>query len=178
MTIEEKDEKKYRETLLINDELNPKLVKVLKEWYDIFTSGEKKMDAKGVAKFIQGVSESQEEIDENESRVTDFIEKYDKDKKGYVSEEEFIEFYQRALDNKKTATVWKNLKNMGVRKDLRKNNEPFEIIFNENTLTKEENLVSNISTQELNFDSEIKISLTTTKSSSSNNKTSRIYPTD
>ena len=47
-----------------------------------------------------------------------------------------------------------------------------------NTLTKEENLVSNISTQELNFDSEIKISLTTTNSSSSNNKTSRIYPID
>ena len=47
-----------------------------------------------------------------------------------------------------------------------------------NTLTKEENLVTNISTQELDFDSEIKISLTTTNSSSSNNRVSRIYPTN
>ena len=127
--FEEKDVKKYRENLLINNELNPKLEKVLKEWYDIFTEGEKKMYPKGVAKFVQGVSQSNDEVDEDDSKVTSFLSEYDKDKKGYVSEEEFISFYRKALQDKKTITVWKNLKNMNIREDLKKKDEPYDYIF-------------------------------------------------
>ena len=128
----EYQEKPLREELLIDGKMNPKLEQILKEWYDQFTEGEKKMTTKGIAKFVQGVSEYEEEVSENESKVTGFLESNDKDNKGYVSEEEFIQFYQTALENKKTTTVWKNLKNMGIRKDLRKKDEPFEIIYNEN----------------------------------------------
>ena len=127
--FEEKDEKKYRETLLINDELNPKLVKVLKEWYDIFTEGEKKMYPKGVAKFVQGVSQYNDPVDEDDNKVTSFLSEYDKDNKGYVSEEEFISFYKKALQGKKLATVWRNLRNMKVREDLKKMDEPYDYIF-------------------------------------------------
>ena len=129
--FEEKDKKHYREELLINGELNPKLDKILKEWYDLFTEGEKKMYPKGIAEFIKGVSNNKEDVDEDESRVKDFLKKHDKDNKGYVSEEEFIGFYKEALKDKKHV-VWKNLKMMDIREDLTKKDEPFDIKYFEN----------------------------------------------
>ena len=102
----------------------------MKEWYESFTDGENKMYPKGIAKFIQGVSSSNEEIFEDEEKVTSFLKENDKDQKGYVSEEEFIAFYKKAASTKKsTITVWKNLKNMNIREDLKKEGEPYDIEF-------------------------------------------------
>ena len=129
--MKKKKKKNYREELLINGELNPKLDKILKEWYDLFTEGEKKMYPKGIAEFIKGVSNNKEDVDEDESRVKDFLKKHDKDNKGYVSEEEFIGFYKEALKDKKHV-VWKNLKMMDIREDLTKKDEPFDIKYFEN----------------------------------------------
>ena len=79
LLIEEKDGKLYRESFLINDELNPKLINVLKKLYEIFTEGENKMYPKGIAKFINGVSSSNEEVEEYEEKVQNFLKENDKE---------------------------------------------------------------------------------------------------
>ena len=91
----------------------------------------KKKYLKGIAEFIKGVGNNKEDVDEDESRVKDFLKKHDKDNKGYVSEEEFIGFYKEALKDKKHV-VWKNLKMMDIREDLTKKDEPFDIKYFEN----------------------------------------------
>ena len=130
--FEEREKREYRENLLINNEINPKLELILKQWFEEFTEGEQKMYPKGVAKFVQGVSTSSEEIEEDDSKVTSFLKENDKDNKGYVNEDEFIQFYKDALRNKKFMAVWKNLKNMNIREDLKKKNDPIEIEYCEN----------------------------------------------
>ena len=68
-------------------------------------------------------------MEEYEEKVQNFLKENDKDKKGYVSEEEFIAFYERAVRNKKILTVWNNLKRMHIREDLKKDDEPYDIEF-------------------------------------------------
>ena len=128
-----KNKKKKTEKLIIDDELNPKLEKILKNWFNDFTKGEDKMDRKGIANFIQGVSSSKEEVDEDDEKVTRFLKENDRNEKGYVSEEEFLEFYKRAgrvSDRQKT--IWSNLRNMKIREDLKKEGEPYDIDYVEN----------------------------------------------
>ena len=127
--LKTKDAKLYRETLLKDNELNPKFVKVLKIIYEEFTDGEGKMYPKGIAKFIRRVSPLNDDINEDDVKVKVFLENNDKDKKGYVNEEEFLLFYKESLLKEKTETVWKHLKNMKIREDLKKVDEPIDIEY-------------------------------------------------
>ena len=122
--------KSKKEKLLINGEMNPKLVTALKDKYNEFTEGTGKMDRQGTFNFIKCVLNLSSDIDSNEKKIKDFMAR-DKDQRGYVSEEEFIEFYRQSL-NLKEKVVWENLERMGIREDLRKKNDPFEIIYVEN----------------------------------------------
>ena len=117
--------------LMVDNEMNPKLIKILKEWYEQFTEGTGKMDEKGIINFIRGVLGIHSDV--SERRIQSFMEN-DKEGKGYVSEEEFINFYKNSIKNKseKNTAVWDNLRQMGVREDLRKKNETFEIKYIQN----------------------------------------------
>ena len=114
---------------MIDGEMNPKLKEIFKEWFLEFTEGKEQMDRLAIAKFIRGVTSSKKEIDEDDYRVNNFLNGYDKDDKGYVTEEEFISFYEKALENNKIQAVKDNLKEMGITEDLRKTNEPLTIDF-------------------------------------------------
>ena len=122
-----------KEKLMINGEMNPKLKNILKEWFKIFSNGQEKMDRAGVAKFIQSVTKNSSTIDENSSRVTDFLKDNRKNEEDeFITEDLFIEFYNKALLGNKEPVVWSNLKEMNIGEDLRRKDEPFEINFEEN----------------------------------------------
>ena len=115
--------------LKVNGEMNPKLKKIFKDWFVEFTEGKEQMDRAAIAKFIKGVLKSKSEISENDHRVINFLKGYDKDEKGYLREEEFLNFYVTALENGKEKAIWDNLTSMGITEDLRKPDEPLIIDF-------------------------------------------------
>ena len=122
-----------KEKLMINGEMNPKLKNIIKEWFKIFTNGEEKMDRAGIVRFIQNVTKNTSEIDENSSRVNDFLKANRKNEEDeFITEDLFVEFYNKALLQNKDRTVWANLKEMNIGEDLRRKDEPFEINFEEN----------------------------------------------
>ena len=122
--------KPEEEKLLIDGEMNPKLTKLLKSWYYEFTQGTMQMDRQGVIRFIYGVSPRKNPINSTDSRITNFL-KLDKDRKGYVSEEEFLLFFDKAVkDPLKRKNVWSNINNMGYGNDLKREGENNGEIFN------------------------------------------------
>ena len=114
-----------KESLLINNELNPKLEQIFKEWFAEFTKGEEKMDMNACSDYISKVTGVREVTSLNDSRVTQFFRKYDSENTGFITEEKFLEFYLDALRSNREDTVWDNLKAMGVREDLRSKNDPY-----------------------------------------------------
>jgi len=122
-----------KEKLMINGEMNPKLKKVIQDWFKYFSNGEEKLDRAGIARFIQNVTKNTSGINENNSRVTEFLNANRKNEEDdFITEDIFVEFYNKALLNGKERTVWSNLKEMNIGEDLRRKDEPFEIIFKEN----------------------------------------------
>ena len=103
--------------------MSPKLIKILKDWFFEFTQGSMQMDREGVIRFIFGVSPGKNPISSSDTRIANFM-KNDKDRKGYVSEDEFLQFFDKAVkDPQKRKNVWSNLSNMGYGKDLKKEDE-------------------------------------------------------
>ena len=118
--------KPEEEKLVINGEINPKLKKIFKEWFIEFTQGTMKMDEEATERFIQGVTPNKYPTNIYDQRIKNFL-KEDLDNKGYVNEDEFIHFFEKALkDPRKSSTVWSNLEQMGYGKDLKKVNEKNE----------------------------------------------------
>ena len=116
-----------KESLLINNEFNPKFEQILKEWFAEFTKGEEKMDTSACSDYISKVTGVKEITSLNDTRVTQFFQKYDPDNTGYITEDKFLEFYLDALRTNREDIVWENLKTMGVREDLRPKSEPYPI---------------------------------------------------
>ena len=139
-----------KESLLVNDEFNPKFEQILKEWFAEFTNGEEKMDMKACSNYITKVTGVREITNINDERVTNFFKEYDKENTGFITEEKFMEFYLNALRKHKDDTVFDNLKTMGIREDLHKMSEPYPIPYSENsvlpryTLGNDKNFVSNL----------------------------------
>ena len=122
-----------KEKLMINGEMNPKLKNIIKDWFKYFSNGEEKMDRAGIVRFIQSVTKNSSLIDENSSRVNDFLKSNRKNEEDeFITEDIFVEFYNKALLENKDKTVWSNLKEMNIGEDLRRKDEPFEINFEEN----------------------------------------------
>ena len=118
--------------LLDGNELNPKFKEILKEWFNKFTEGTGKMDRKACARYISGVTTHNDTVSEEDTRIKHFFLEYDKDKKDYVTEDIFFDFYLDSLNEKKDAIVWDNLKSMGIREDLHKKDDPEEIPYIDN----------------------------------------------
>ena len=113
--------KPEEEKLVINGEMNPKLKKIIKEWFYQFTEGTMKMDEEGVARFISGVTPKRGVVKTSDGRIKNFMKEEDKDKKGYVTEEEFINFFDKAIKHPaKIKTVKSNLEQMNIGPDLKK----------------------------------------------------------
>jgi hypothetical protein len=53
----------------------------------------------------------------SETRVEKIYDEYDKDKDGYLTEDDFLNFYETSARSKESA-VWSNLETFGVRNDL------------------------------------------------------------
>ena len=121
-----------RENLLVGNEFNPKFKEILKEWFKEFTEGTGKMDFNGCSRYIEKVTKSKESISMEDERIKEFFQVYDPDNLGYVTEEKFLEFYMKSLTEGKEQIVWENLKTMGVREDLHKNDEQDEIPYIDN----------------------------------------------
>jgi hypothetical protein len=85
------------------------------------------MDTSACSDYITKVTGVKEITSLNDSRVTQFFQKYDPDNTGYITEDKFLEFYLDALRTNREDTVWENLKTMGVREDLRPKSEPYPI---------------------------------------------------
>ena len=76
------------------------------------------MDEEGTARFIYGITPSKIPVHHADNRVKNFL-KEDKDNKGYVNGEEFINFFLNALkEPRKTNTVWLNLEQLEIDTDL------------------------------------------------------------
>ena len=114
------------------NELNPTFKEILHEWFNEFTDGTGKMDANGCAKYISRVT-TRETVTIDDERIKGFFDSYDKENKGYVTEDKFFDFYINAIVTKKEDIVWENLKTMGIREDLRKIDEPDEIPYIDNS---------------------------------------------
>ena len=117
--------------LMENNELIPQFKEILNEWFNEFTEGTGKMDAKSCAKYISKVT-TKETVNVDDERIKSFFDMYDKENVGYVTEDKFFEFYINAIVTKKEDIVWDNLKTMGIREDLHKMNEPDEIPYIDN----------------------------------------------
>jgi Ca2+-binding EF-hand superfamily protein len=58
-----------------------------------------------------------------DDKVNYLFANYDYDNDGYIDLEGFLNFYEKASQDNKTATVWSNLKSFGVNADFRFPNE-------------------------------------------------------
>ena len=139
-----------KESLLINNEFNPKFEQILRS-SDVCSSDlEEKMDMQACSDYISRVTGTREMTSVGDERVTEFFNEYDKEKTGYITEEKFLEFYLNALRTGKEETVWENLKNMGIREDLRNVSEKYPIPYSENnvqprfTLGNDKNFIENL----------------------------------
>ena len=52
-----------------------------------------------------------------EARVEKIYSEFDKDKDGYLTESDFLQFYEASARTKESA-VWNNLETFGIRNDL------------------------------------------------------------
>ena len=118
-----------REPIMIDDEINPKLKIIFQEWFKEFTGGTMKMDNKAALNYIKGVTKTNLN-NENDDKVIEFIESNDNDNKGYLTEEEFINFYKKKSNN--VEIIWRNLALKNIREDLKKKGDPFPINYIEN----------------------------------------------
>lgn len=81
------------EELIINNEINPKALAIFKRWFKQF-SKDNQMRGVHVAKFINSCTH--DNCQESDSRVEGCLEQFDSGKKGYLSEEDFMNFYETA----------------------------------------------------------------------------------
>ena len=58
-------------------------------------------------------------VSENDSRITDVFKIYDKENRGYLLKEDFLNFYENAACRREE-TVWSNLTELGYGPDLTK----------------------------------------------------------
>jgi len=104
-----------RVSLLKNKAFNDKAKAVFMEIFERF-SKDGKMTPLECAAFTR-VCLSDRYIDINDHQVQGLFAEYDKEKKGWLTSEEFLLFYERSA-NEREDTVWNNLRELGYGPDL------------------------------------------------------------
>ena len=112
--------------LIKDKQFTPKAKQVFAEIFDMFKQPNNLMSKEGCTGFTKVVL-GLTDISIDNPHVTDLFNRYDYDKDGFVTLEDFSQFFIDAivLENKAT-TVWDNIKSFGYRNDLNKLNEPLD----------------------------------------------------
>ena len=114
---------KEKEELIINKELSHRFKKILKKFYEEFTEGTGKMDKKMLGNYLLKVSDNLSNLEEKVKKI--FV-KYEKEEKGFLTEDNFYQFYyDLILENEKK--VWNHVQKMGYNLYLVKSDEDLEV---------------------------------------------------
>ena len=70
-----------------NGDVNPIAIEIFKKWFHLFAK-EEKMYAEEIAKFINSCTN--DNCTSTDSRIVQTLDTYDKEKKGYLVEQNFI----------------------------------------------------------------------------------------
>ena len=121
-----------KENLLIGKELSSKFKNILSSWFKKFSKNTGKMDRKMFAIFITTINKDNTNK-ESDERIKLIFNKYDKDEKGYIIEEDFFKYYSDLLlEENKFDYCFENLKNMGYNEYLVKKDESLDILHLQN----------------------------------------------
>ena len=115
-----------REDLIDNKTGKPtsKYLNIINEWFDLFSEGTDRMTAENIRVFTERVTSNKKDVVKiNDSRVINLLERYHSRERGYITRENFLEFYITAARDKPTI-VWENLVIMGYRENLMKTVTP------------------------------------------------------
>lgn len=106
---------KQQEELVIKGEINPKADVAFREIFYRFA----KDDLCGPHELVTFTSIvlEQKSVSADDSKITELVQKWDKDGDGKLSVDEFYEFYKTSTLSK-PHIVWSNLKNLGYNNDL------------------------------------------------------------
>ena len=104
----------------------PAYISIINDWFDMFSEEKTRMTPETCASFVSSVTTNKEAVGINDNRVRGFMEKYDKERKGYISRDDFIQFYVDSARSK-PSIVWENLNAMNIRYDLKLKNDPIDI---------------------------------------------------
>ena len=99
--------------------LVPKAEEIFTSWYYMF-SPEGKMNSAQCAEFVRSCTNDTCKADDR--RVGEVFKQFDDDKDGFLTRENFMEFYRSAVLERE-GVVWSNLHSHGYRNDLKKLSE-------------------------------------------------------
>lgn len=117
-----------REDLTLSNgrELVPELYVIINSWFDMFSNDQDQMTPEYCGNFIYSVTGSNVSVGVDDKRISSMFDSYDKQKKGYISREDFLRFYKESITySNKLNAVWENLNTMGIRNDLKRMIEPY-----------------------------------------------------
>ncbi|KAL4443131.1 hypothetical protein ABPG74_002198 [Tetrahymena malaccensis] len=106
--IVQKQEKKWSHPIKLirdNDSLTQKASELFKEWFKAYSENGR-MSMQNCAHFIESCTKDVCKVDDY--RVIDVFKFWDSDKDGYLSEQDFLEFYRKGSKDKKE-TVMRNI---------------------------------------------------------------------
>lgn len=105
------------ELLTRDEEIVEKAKSIFLGWFYDFADRDGKMNSEGCANFTNSCTGEQCKADDK--RMRDFVTQFDDDGDGYLTADNFLEFYKHALLNQKSQSVWNNLYAHHYRNDLK-----------------------------------------------------------
>lgn len=102
--------------LLIDNKFTTQADRVFRDLFAKY-SKDGKMNQEDLASFVSATTG--ETVTANDNRVKSTMQQHDTDKDGFLTTENFIDFYLAAAKDKKSV-VWQNLKSHHIRPDLRR----------------------------------------------------------
>ena len=110
----------------------PSYISIINDWFDMFSEEKTRMTPETCASFVSSVTTNKESVGINDNRVRGFMERYDKERKGYISRDDFVQFYVDSAKSK-PSIVWENLNAMNIRYDLKLKDDPIDVGFIDKT---------------------------------------------
>ena len=109
-----------KEKIILNGEINVKLIQIFREWFNRYAQEGKMYDI-NISKFIRDVTNSRSEVPLNDHRLLSLLSEYDREKRGYITENDFVAYFSEAAKSQQKSNVlWDNISAMGYRNDLKK----------------------------------------------------------
>ena len=118
-----------REDLIDNGTGQPtsKYLTIINEWFDLFSEGTERMTTENIRVFTERVTSNKKDVVKiNDSRVIGLLERFHSRERGFITRDNFLEFYITAARDK-PVIVWENLVIMGYRDNLTKKDTPADV---------------------------------------------------